>query len=85
MVSNRLPPCGLGSWRSTITTSGEKEVANVRAAGPSVVALTEKPRVRNAAEATRRNSRVADCQEHPWCQLCVRFHWIYLPRLVVRR
>ena len=38
-----------------MTTSGENEVASVRAAAPSVVALTEKPRVRNAAEATRRN------------------------------
>ena len=56
IVSNKLPPWGLGSCRSTITTSGENEVANVRAAGPSVVALTENPRVRNAAEATRRNS-----------------------------
>ena len=38
-----------------MTTSGENEVASVNAAGPSVVALTEKPRERNAAEATRRN------------------------------
>ena len=38
-----------------MTTSGENEVASVRAAGPSVVALTENPRVRNAAEATRRS------------------------------
>src|SRR6185503_20749942 len=22
---------------------------------------------------------VAYCQEHTWCQLCVRFHWFYLP------
>ena len=56
MVSNKLPPCGLGSWRSTMTTSGVKDVARVRAAGPSVVALTENPRARNAAEATRRNN-----------------------------
>ena len=22
---------------------------------------------------------VADCQEHTWCQLCIRFHWFFLP------